>query len=70
MEYKSYSEVPYYRKNWFVILTWFLFWPACLVIMWTGDVYYEKKKQLVAYGKVQKIVMSIIALFVTISAFM
>lgn len=77
MQYKDYSEVPWFRKNWFIILLWLVFWPACLVLLWTGDVYYIKKGfmpgggsgELKTYGKSAKIIMSIIAILVTLRAF-
>ena len=69
MQYKDYSEVPWFRKNWFIILSWFLFWPASLVIMWTGDVYYVKKSELKTYGKAAKIIMSVIAIGYTLKVF-
>ena len=41
--YSSYSEVPFYRKNWFAILCAFVLAPALLLVLLTGGVYYEKR---------------------------
>lgn len=60
MEYEKYSDVPWYRKNLFFILTALFFSPACLLVMWTGEVYWEKKGVLTVYGKGVKIVLTII----------
>jgi len=62
----EYAQVPWFRRNGFVILAWLLFWPVAVVILWTGDVYYMKKGQLKTYGKVAKVVLSILALGYTV----
>ena len=53
----SYDQVPWYRKNWFVIALYFfpLFFPVILVVLITGNIYYEKKGQLKTYSKAAKI---------------
>jgi len=62
----EYSQVPWFRRNGFVILAWLLFWPAAVAILWTGDVYYMRKGQLKTYGKAAKVVLSVLALGYTV----
>ena len=57
--YTEYSQVPWFRKNWFAICCALLFPPGFLYSLFTGDIYYEKKGELKKYGKVAKIVMII-----------
>lgn len=54
--YSSYSEVPWFRKSWFIVVGFLVFAPATLYSLFTGDVYYEKNGQLATYSKTNKIV--------------
>lgn len=56
----SYDQVPWFRKNWFAIVSWLIFSPAFIVVALTGDIYYQKKGELKTYGKMTKIVFSIL----------
>ena len=58
--YSSYQEVPYYRKQWFFWLMWFVFSPVAIGILITGDVYYSKKGEVKAFGMANRIVAGII----------
>lgn len=49
--YTTYSQVPFYRKNWFAIFTFFLLTPVFLLICFTGPIYYLKNGELRTYGK-------------------
>jgi hypothetical protein len=40
---RSWAEIPYFRKTWFTALLFFIFMPAYLLMIWTGDVYYRKR---------------------------
>lgn len=55
----SYDEVPWFRKNWFAILSVLIFSPAFAAIAFTGDIYYIKKGELKTYGTITKIVFSL-----------
>lgn len=57
--YTDYSQVPWFRKNWFAILCVFILIPALFFILVTGDIFYEKKGQLKKYGKGAKIFLMI-----------
>jgi hypothetical protein len=54
--YSSYAEVPWFRKSWFIVVGFLVFAPVTLYSLFTGDVYYEKKGELVTYSKIVKIV--------------
>jgi len=58
-KYTSYSQVPWYRKNWFAILCACILMPVLFFILITGNVYYESKGQLKTYGKVVKVILII-----------
>ncbi len=62
----EYSQVPWFRRNGFVILAWLLFRPAAVAILWTGEAYYMRKGQLRTYGKVAKVILSVLALGYTV----
>ncbi|MEL7159075.1 MAG: hypothetical protein AAFN30_21125, partial [Actinomycetota bacterium] len=47
-EYQSYDEVPWYRKQWFIVVTFLIFIPALLIIVLSGDVYQKSRGRLAA----------------------
>jgi hypothetical protein len=51
----SYADVPKYRRNWFAILAFFVFPPALIYLVLSGDIYYERKGELKKYSKGAKI---------------
>jgi hypothetical protein len=61
-QYNDYGEVPYYRKQWFFWLMWFLFSPIAIVLLLTGDVYYKRRGEVKAFGIANKIIAGIIGL--------
>ena len=44
--YTSYDQVPWYRKEWFTWLCFFICTPALAVLLLTGESYYTRKGQL------------------------
>ena len=48
MPYETYADVPWYRKNWFVIMSILIvwLWPFLLLSMATGDLYYQKNGEV------------------------
>ena len=54
--YTSYENVPFYRKSWFIVLAAITIAPATLYSLFTGDIYYLKKGEMVTYSKVTKVV--------------
>ena len=66
--YSSYAQVPWYRKNWCAILCALIFTPGLLIILLSGDVYYEDKGQLKTYSKAAKVCLIIWSVLATIGA--
>ena len=60
-KYKTYSEVPYYRKQWFFWMTYLIIPVISLVLLILGDVYYQGKDGVKSFGVVNRIVAGIIA---------
>lgn len=54
MQYASYDQIPWYRKNWFAVLCFAFFPPALLPILLTGDIYYQRKGEVQCYSKITK----------------
>lgn len=54
--YTTYDEVPYYRKQWFFWVWWFLFAPVAIGVLLTGDVYYRNKGQVRNFGLPNRVV--------------
>ena len=65
INYTTYEMVPWHRKNWFAIVLAFVFAPALLAVLLTGDVYYIRKSELKKYTKPAKITLIIWSVFVT-----
>jgi hypothetical protein len=61
--YATYAEVPYFRKQWFFWLMWFVFSPVAIGILLTGDVYYRNGGQVRNFGLANRIVAGLIAVF-------
>lgn len=66
--YTSYNDVPWHRKNWFAIVCALLFTPALLFVLFTGDVYYQRKGQLKTYPKGVKIFLIVWSVVIILSA--
>lgn len=58
--YVSYDQVPWFRKSWFIVVGFLVFAPVTLYSLFTGDIYYQKKGELVTYSKATKIVTIIL----------
>lgn len=57
--YSSYSEIVFYRKRWVWVLTMLIFAPIGILIGLTGDVYFNKKGQIVNLPKATRLILSI-----------
>lgn len=60
--YASYEEVPTHRRQWCFWLLWFLFAPAALVILLSGDVYYLRGGTIRSFGLANRIVAGVLGL--------
>jgi hypothetical protein len=54
--YESYGDVPFFRKQWFFWLSWLIFAPVALAILFSGNVFYKKKGLVVPFGPANKVV--------------
>lgn len=59
VSYSRYDQVPWFRKNWFAIVCALFFTPGLLFVLFSGDIYYEKKGELKTYSKGMKIFLII-----------
>ena len=50
----DYTQLPWYRKRWFVVLTLLLFAPATVLIAATGDLYALRSDGVYLYGPAAK----------------
>lgn len=56
-QFTSYAEVPWYRKNWFALVSLLSIVPAMLFVVTTGDVYYEKNGEVRRYAPIAKFII-------------
>ncbi len=63
--YTSYEQVPWFRKNWFIVLGALIFAPVTLYSLFSGDIYYEKKGQLATYSKLVKTITIVLCLWLS-----
>jgi zinc-ribbon domain len=64
--YSSYSQVPWFRKSWFIVLSFLVFAPATLYSLFSGDIYYEKKGEMVIYSKTVKIITIVLCAWMSL----
>jgi hypothetical protein len=62
----SYEQVPWYRSHGFAVSSFFVFMPALLSILFTGDVYYEKNEALKTYSKGTRAILIFLGLLSTL----
>lgn len=62
-KYKSYNDVPFYRRNGYAILFYFICSPALLIILLTGNVYYKHNGQIKPYKMVARIFIILLCIF-------
>jgi nicotinamide riboside transporter PnuC len=39
---REWSDIPYFRKPFFLVVLFLLFMPGYLLMIWTGDTYHKK----------------------------
>ena len=62
-EYESYSDVPFYRRQWFFWTMWVCFAPVAVGVRLTGNVYYvNNNAEVRAFGKFSRIYTGLLAL--------
>jgi hypothetical protein len=40
---REWDDIPYFRKPFFLIVTFLIFMPGYLILIWSGDTYYRKE---------------------------
>ncbi len=68
-KYSSYSEVPWYRRQWTFWIMYFTISPVALGILIFGDIYYMKKGKVVSFGMANRIVAGLIGIVFIASLF-
>jgi hypothetical protein len=58
----GYDQMPFYKKQGFFWLTYFLLTPVALTILLFGDVYYERNGKLKSFGLANKIIAGVLGL--------
>ena len=67
--YSSYQEVPYYRKQWFFWVMYFvpLLNVVAIGLLLFGDIYYQSKGEVKSFGAANRVVAGILAAFILYS---
>jgi hypothetical protein len=63
--YTTYADVPFYQRQWFFWVTCFLVPPIAVAVLIIGDVYYVRKDELRSFGRLNRALAGLIALFWT-----
>ncbi len=54
-EYNSYDDVPFYRKRWFIVLSFLFCMPVGIIVGLTGDIYLHKDGRVMKMSDGQRI---------------
>lgn len=68
-KYDSYDQVPFYRRQWFFWLMYLIICPVAIIILLSGDVYYQKGEEIRSFGLLNRIVAGVIAVGILASAY-
>ncbi|WOH36607.1 hypothetical protein RI844_14680 [Thalassotalea fonticola] len=68
-KFKTYSDVPWFRRQWAFWLMYFTISPVALGILVFGDIYYVKKGTVVSFGLANRIVAVMFVVFILFSLF-
>jgi hypothetical protein len=66
---REWSDIPYFRKPLFLIVSFLLFMPVYLMIIWTGDTYVRKNGIVYKTSKKIKIRMTFVAVSLMLTYF-
>ena len=67
--YKYYSQVPFHRKRWFIVLCFLFFAPIAFFIAISGDIYLERNGQVYKYSEKMKTSMMMACIVLLVLAF-
>lgn len=54
---KQYSDLPWYRKRWFIFTSFLIFIPVTVLILLTGDMYAKRKEGVYVLSKNRKLLL-------------
>ena len=54
MKYSNYEEVPFYKKQLFFWIMFFVFFPIPVIILLIDDIYYQSNGELKSFGICEK----------------
>ena len=63
-QFNSYSDVPFYRRQWFFWVMFFTIQPIAIIILMTGNVYFVKNEEVVPFSFANRIVAGLFAVFI------
>jgi len=61
-KYNNYSEIPFYKKQLFFWVMFFIFFPIPVFILLADDIYYERNGKIESFGIFNKIIIVIIVI--------
>lgn len=64
----DYATVPWYRRNWFALLSFIFMAPVFAVIAFTGDIYYQKRGAVVRNHPAIRVIAGLLAVLWTVTA--
>ena len=64
--YRSYDEVPWFRKQWFFWVMYLTLTPVALGILLSGDVYYRGHHEVKSVGTANRIAAGFIAILILV----
>ena len=65
--HREWSEIPWFRKPFFLIVLFLLFMPGYLVMIWTGDTYHRKNGVVYRTSLKVKKTMTIVVVLVMLT---
>lgn len=63
----DYATVPWYRRNWFALLSFIFMAPVFALIAFTGDVYYKKRGAVVKTHPAIRLIAGLLAVLWTVN---
>ena len=65
-EYHSYSQVPFYRKRWFIALAALFFAPLGAIVAMSGDIYLCRRGKVFKFAEKHKTAYMVVTLGLTL----
>jgi hypothetical protein len=65
---REWFDIPYFRKPLFLVVTFLVFMPGYLILIWSGDTYYRKNGVVYRTSTKRKQLMTMIVVFLVVSS--